>query len=53
MDGGRVLVGVIKRVVGPRLSMRAEAATYMVGFGLLDRLHPLDQLLRHHAPGGG
>ena len=35
MDGGRVLVGVIKRVVGPRLSMRAEAATYMVGFGLL------------------
>jgi len=35
MDGGRVLVAVIKRVVGPRLSMRAEAATYMVGFGLL------------------
>lgn len=35
MDGGRVLVGVIKRVVGARLSTRAEAATYLVGFGLL------------------
>ena len=35
LDGGRVLVGVIKKVVGPRLSTRAEAATYLVGFGLL------------------
>ena len=35
MDGGRVLVGVIKRLVGTRLSTRAEAATYLVGFGLL------------------
>jgi regulator of sigma E protease len=35
MDGGRVLVGVIKRIVGTRLSTRAEAATYLVGFGLL------------------
>jgi regulator of sigma E protease len=35
MDGGRVLVGVIKRVVGARLSLQAERATYLVGFGLL------------------
>ena len=35
MDGGRVLVGIIKRIVGTRLSTRAEAATYLVGFGLL------------------
>ncbi|MFI5261138.1 MAG: M50 family metallopeptidase [Candidatus Limnocylindrales bacterium] len=34
-DGGRVLVGVLKRVMGARYSVQAERATYLVGFVLL------------------
>lgn len=35
LDGGRVLVIVLKRVFGSRISLRAERLTYFVGFGLL------------------
>ena len=35
LDGGRMLMLVIKRLLGSRLSVRAERLTYMVGFGLL------------------
>ncbi len=34
-DGGRVLFLLIRRVVGDRLSVRAEQLTYLAGFGLL------------------
>ncbi len=35
LDGGRMLILVLKRVLGGRLSMRAERLTYVVGFGIL------------------
>jgi len=35
LDGGRLLVLVIKRVLGSRLSLRAERLTYFVGFAVL------------------
>jgi regulator of sigma E protease len=35
LDGGRILVVVIKRLLGTRLSLRVERATYLVGFMLL------------------
>ncbi len=35
LDGGRMLMLVIKRFVGHRLSLRAERLTYFVGFGML------------------
>jgi len=35
LDGGRVLVLLIKSVVGKRLSLQAERLTYVVGFGFL------------------
>jgi regulator of sigma E protease len=35
LDGGRMLVLVLKSAVGTKLSMRAERLTYLVGFGVL------------------
>ena len=35
LDGGRMLVLVIKRLAGSRLSMRVERLTYVVGFAML------------------
>jgi regulator of sigma E protease len=35
LDGGRMLMILIKRVAGARLSVRAEQLTYMVGFMML------------------
>jgi len=35
LDGGRMLMLVIKRFVGERLSLRAERLTYFVGFAVL------------------
>ena len=35
LDGGRMLMLMIKRVVGERLSLRAERLTYFVGFAML------------------
>jgi regulator of sigma E protease len=35
LDGGRMLMLVIKRFVGARLSLRAERLTYFVGFTML------------------
>jgi len=35
LDGGRMLLLVIKRLVGARLSLRAERLTYFVGFAML------------------
>lgn len=35
LDGGRMLMLVIKRVAGARLSLRAERLTYLVGFAFL------------------
>ena len=35
LDGGRIAVAIIKRVVGSRLSVQAERVTYFVGFALL------------------
>jgi regulator of sigma E protease len=35
LDGGRMLVLVIKRVFGSRISLRAERATYAIGFVFL------------------
>jgi regulator of sigma E protease len=35
LDGGRILVLLIKKGVGSRLSLRAERLTYVVGFALL------------------
>ncbi len=35
LDGGRMLMLVLKRLFGPRISMRAEQLTYMVGFVFL------------------
>ena len=35
LDGGRMLMLVIKRVAGTRLSLRAERLTYLVGFAFL------------------
>jgi len=35
LDGGRMLVIVLKRLVGDRLSVQAERMTYLVGFALL------------------
>ena len=34
-DGGRMLMLVIKRIVGSRVSLQAERLTYLVGFGFL------------------
>lgn len=35
LDGGRMLVLILKSAVGTRLSIRAERLTYLVGFGVL------------------
>ena len=35
LDGGRMLMLVIKRFVGERISLRAERLTYFVGFAML------------------
>ncbi len=35
LDGGRILVLVLKRVLGTRLSLRAERLTYLVGAAVL------------------
>jgi regulator of sigma E protease len=35
LDGGRILMLVLKRVLGARLSLRAEQMTYVVGFAFL------------------
>ena len=35
LDGGRVLMIVLKRIFGTRISLRAEQLTYMVGFVFL------------------
>jgi regulator of sigma E protease len=35
LDGGRILVVVLKSIAGARISMRAERLTYLVGFVLL------------------
>lgn len=35
LDGGRMLMLVIRRIVGERLSLRAERLTYFVGFAML------------------
>ena len=35
LDGGRMLMLVIKRIAGSRLSLRAERLTYFVGFAML------------------
>jgi regulator of sigma E protease len=35
LDGGRMLMIVIKSVVGTRISIQAERLTYLVGFGFL------------------
>ncbi len=35
LDGGRMLVLVIKRIAGSRMSMRVERLTYVVGFAML------------------
>ena len=35
LDGGRMLMLVIKRFAGSRLSLRAERLTYFVGFAML------------------
>lgn len=35
LDGGRILVLVLKRVLGSRLSLRAERLTYLVGAAVL------------------
>jgi regulator of sigma E protease len=35
LDGGRILMLVLKRVFGTRISLRAEQLTYMVGFVFL------------------
>ncbi|MEO7665158.1 MAG: site-2 protease family protein, partial [Candidatus Limnocylindrales bacterium] len=35
LDGGRMLMLVIKRLAGERISLRAERLTYFVGFAFL------------------
>jgi regulator of sigma E protease len=35
LDGGRMLMIAIKRVAGARVSLKAEQATYLVGFAFL------------------
>ena len=35
LDGGRMLMIVLKRLFGARISLRAEQLTYMVGFVFL------------------
>jgi len=35
LDGGRMLMIVLKRVLGSRISLQAERATYVVGFAVL------------------
>ena len=35
LDGGRMLMLVVKRVIGTRLTLRAERLTYFVGFAML------------------
>jgi regulator of sigma E protease len=35
LDGGRVLMLVLKRLFGARISLRAERLTYLVGFAVL------------------
>ena len=35
LDGGRMLMIMLKRIVGARMSLRAEQLTYVVGFGFL------------------
>jgi regulator of sigma E protease len=35
LDGGRILMMLLKRILGTRLSLRAEQMTYVVGFAFL------------------
>jgi regulator of sigma E protease len=35
LDGGRMLMIVLKRLFGSRISLKAEQATYVVGFAVL------------------
>ncbi len=35
LDGGRMLILILKRLAGSRLSLRAERLTYVVGFAIL------------------
>jgi regulator of sigma E protease len=35
LDGGRMLMITLKRIFGPRISLRAEQLTYLVGFVFL------------------
>jgi regulator of sigma E protease len=35
LDGGRILMLILKRILGARLSLRAEQMTYVVGFAFL------------------
>jgi regulator of sigma E protease len=35
LDGGRVAMGIVKRIAGSRLSVSAERATFAIGFALL------------------
>jgi regulator of sigma E protease len=35
LDGGRVAIGLLRSIFGRRISIRAERATYLVGFVLL------------------
>ena len=35
LDGGRILMIILKRVFGTRISVRAEQMTYVVGFAFL------------------
>jgi membrane-associated protease RseP (regulator of RpoE activity) len=35
LDGGRILMMLLKRLLGARLTVRAEQMTYVVGFAFL------------------
>jgi regulator of sigma E protease len=35
LDGGRMLMITLKQVLGPRITLRAEQLTYLVGFVFL------------------
>ena len=47
LDGGRMLMIVLKCVVGNRISLQAERLTYLVGLRVPVRLPDLDHVLRH------
>ena len=47
LDGGRMLMIVLKAIFGSRISLRAERLTYVVGFAFLFGVPDLGQRLRH------